>query len=187
MNSSGSVIVIEVWPGGRMKLSTTRPSRVDWRHGRADHRGRRHRLHRLPAGGAARSPRRIGAYRVTAHARRSRSGNAHRTRRRQHRGPRATVERAVDGTSAVVNLVGTTAAKNAEQFYALHRDAPRRLAEAAPTPTSFARHWCTGSAAPAPAPRGFPFRARQIQLRHRFTQAETTSPSCGDLYAPSMG
>jgi NADH dehydrogenase len=42
-----------------------------------------------------------------------------------------TLERAVDGTAAVVNLVGTTGAKNAEQFYALHRDAPRRLAEAA--------------------------------------------------------
>ncbi len=43
----------------------------------------------------------------------------------------ATIERAVDGTDAVVNLVGTTAAKSATQFYALHRDAPRRLAEAA--------------------------------------------------------
>jgi NADH dehydrogenase len=43
----------------------------------------------------------------------------------------STLERAVDGASAVVNLVGTTAAKSEQQFYSLHRDAPRRLAQAA--------------------------------------------------------
>jgi uncharacterized protein YbjT (DUF2867 family) len=43
----------------------------------------------------------------------------------------STVERAVDGASAVVNLVGTTAAKSERQFYSLHRDAPGRLAVAA--------------------------------------------------------
>src|SRR2546425_4413271 len=43
----------------------------------------------------------------------------------------STIERAVDGATAVVNLVGTTAAKREQEFYALHRDAPRRLAEAA--------------------------------------------------------
>ena len=41
------------------------------------------------------------------------------------------LERAVDGASAVVNLVGTTAAKSERQFYSLHRDMPGRLAEAA--------------------------------------------------------
>ena len=41
------------------------------------------------------------------------------------------LERAVDGASAVVNLVGTTAAKTERQFYSLHRDLPGRLAEAA--------------------------------------------------------
>jgi NADH dehydrogenase len=40
-------------------------------------------------------------------------------------------EQAVEGTDAVVNLVGTTTAPNAEAFFELHREAPRRLAEAA--------------------------------------------------------
>jgi uncharacterized protein YbjT (DUF2867 family) len=86
------------------------------------------------------------------------------------------LERAVDGASAVVNLVGTTAAKSERQFYSLHRDAPGRLAAAARhagvrrfihvsamgigldapgrtlsgrlslTPTLSARRWCTGRA-----------------------------------------
>lgn len=43
----------------------------------------------------------------------------------------ALVARAVDGAAAVVNLVGTTAARRAATFYALHRDAPERLAQAA--------------------------------------------------------
>lgn len=43
----------------------------------------------------------------------------------------ATVTRAVDGAAVVVNLVGTTAATSEQQFYSLHRDIPRRLAEAA--------------------------------------------------------
>ncbi|MGH6830766.1 MAG: complex I NDUFA9 subunit family protein [Methylocella sp.] len=43
----------------------------------------------------------------------------------------STIARAVDGAWAVVNLVGTTAAKSERQFYSLHRDIPRRLAEAA--------------------------------------------------------
>jgi uncharacterized protein YbjT (DUF2867 family) len=43
----------------------------------------------------------------------------------------STIERAVDRASAVVNLAGTTAAKTAQQFYALHRDSPARLAQAA--------------------------------------------------------
>ncbi len=34
----------------------------------------------------------------------------------------STLERAVDGASAVINLVGTTAAKSEQQFYSLHRD-----------------------------------------------------------------
>jgi uncharacterized protein YbjT (DUF2867 family) len=41
------------------------------------------------------------------------------------------IERAVDGATAVVNLVGTTSAKREQEFYALHCDMPRRLAEAA--------------------------------------------------------
>jgi uncharacterized protein YbjT (DUF2867 family) len=44
---------------------------------------------------------------------------------------RAIVERAVDGVAVLVNLVGTTTAKSAQAFYALHRDAPQRLAQAA--------------------------------------------------------
>jgi len=43
----------------------------------------------------------------------------------------ATIRRAVEGASAVVNLVGTTAAKTKQQFYSLHRDSPARLAAAA--------------------------------------------------------
>lgn len=43
----------------------------------------------------------------------------------------STIERAVNGASAVVNLVGTTTAKSEQQFYSLHRDSPRRLAQAA--------------------------------------------------------
>lgn len=39
--------------------------------------------------------------------------------------------RAIDGASAVINLVGTTSAKNEQQFFSLHRDVPRRLAAAA--------------------------------------------------------
>ena len=46
-------------------------------------------------------------------------------------GEASTIERAVDRATAVVNLVGTTAAKREQEFYALHRDGPRRLAEAA--------------------------------------------------------
>jgi uncharacterized protein YbjT (DUF2867 family) len=38
--------------------------------------------------------------------------------------------RAVDGASAIVNLVGTTAAKSEQEFYSLHRDVPGRLARA---------------------------------------------------------
>src|SRR5687767_11157580 len=41
------------------------------------------------------------------------------------------VERAIVGALAVVNLVGTTAAKSEQQFYSLHRDGPARLANAA--------------------------------------------------------
>ena len=43
----------------------------------------------------------------------------------------STRARAVDGASAVVNLVGTTAASSERQFYSLHCDAPGRLAAAA--------------------------------------------------------
>jgi NADH dehydrogenase len=43
----------------------------------------------------------------------------------------STLERAVDGAWAVINLVGTTAAKSEQQFYSLHRDIPGRLAKAA--------------------------------------------------------
>ena len=43
----------------------------------------------------------------------------------------STLERAVDGASAVINLVGTTAARSEQQFYSLHRDASGRLAAAA--------------------------------------------------------
>ena len=43
----------------------------------------------------------------------------------------ATVERAVEGATAIFDLVGTTAAPSAAAFYALHRDAPQRLARAA--------------------------------------------------------
>lgn len=43
----------------------------------------------------------------------------------------STLERAVDGASAVVNLVGTTAAGGERQYYSLHCDAPARLAQTA--------------------------------------------------------
>ncbi len=43
----------------------------------------------------------------------------------------ATVERAVDGASALVYLLGTTSARSEREFYALHRDVPVRLAAAA--------------------------------------------------------
>ncbi len=43
----------------------------------------------------------------------------------------STLKRAVDGAAAVVNLVGTTAAKSEREFYSLHCDAPARLAAAA--------------------------------------------------------
>ena len=43
----------------------------------------------------------------------------------------ATIRRAVEGASAVVNLVGTTTAKTEQQFYSLHCDSPARLAAAA--------------------------------------------------------
>lgn len=43
----------------------------------------------------------------------------------------STIERAVAAASAVVNLVGTTAARSEQQFFSLHRDAPLRLAAAA--------------------------------------------------------
>ncbi|MBM3357181.1 MAG: NAD-dependent epimerase/dehydratase family protein [Betaproteobacteria bacterium] len=42
-----------------------------------------------------------------------------------------TAGRAVEGASAVVYLVGTTSARSEREFYALHRDAPARLAAAA--------------------------------------------------------
>jgi uncharacterized protein YbjT (DUF2867 family) len=44
---------------------------------------------------------------------------------------RAAMERALEGAWAVVNLVGTTSAATERAFYALHRDAPARLALAA--------------------------------------------------------
>jgi NADH dehydrogenase len=43
----------------------------------------------------------------------------------------STRERAVDGASAVINLVGTTAATSRRQFFSVHCDAPGRLAAAA--------------------------------------------------------
>ncbi|MGH8679698.1 MAG: complex I NDUFA9 subunit family protein [Burkholderiales bacterium] len=43
----------------------------------------------------------------------------------------ATLERAVEGASALVNLIGTTAATSVRQFYSVHRDLPGRLAQAA--------------------------------------------------------
>ena len=43
----------------------------------------------------------------------------------------AVVERGAQGAGAVVNLVGTTAAADEAAFYALHRDGPARLAQAA--------------------------------------------------------
>ena len=96
----------------------------------------------------------------------------------------STIERAVDGAWAVVNLVGTTAAKSAHEFYSLHRDVPRRLAEAARGAgvTRFVHVSAMGIALDAPSIADRSKAAGEIAVREAFPDANLVRPAL--VYGP---
>jgi uncharacterized protein YbjT (DUF2867 family) len=96
----------------------------------------------------------------------------------------AVVARAVDGAAAVVYLVGTTTARNDREFYTVHRDAPRRLADAARRAGvrrfAYASAMGVGSDAPALADRSK--AAGERAVRDVFPDANVVRPSL--VYGP---
>ncbi len=96
----------------------------------------------------------------------------------------STIERAVDGAWAVVNLVGTTAAKSAQQFYSLHRDVPLRLAEAARGAgvTRFVHVSAMGIGLDAPSIADRSKAAGEIAVREAFPDANFVRPAL--VYGP---
>ena len=97
---------------------------------------------------------------------------------------RATIERAIVGTSAIVNLVGTTAAKTERQFYSLHRDSPGRLAEAARLAgvRRFVHVSAMGASLDAPSMADRSKAAGEIAVREAFSDAVVIRPAL--VYGP---
>jgi NADH dehydrogenase len=97
---------------------------------------------------------------------------------------RATIERAIAGASAIVNLVGTTAAKTERQFYSLHRDGPRRLAAAARLAgvRRFVHVSAMGVSLDAPSMADRSKAAGEIAVREAFPDAIVIRPAL--VYGP---
>lgn len=96
----------------------------------------------------------------------------------------STLGRAVDGASAVVNLVGTTAARSEQQFYSLHRDIPGRLAEAARLAgvRRFVHVSAMGISLDAPSVADRSKAAGEIAVREAFPDANLVRPAL--VYGP---
>ncbi|HSO07444.1 MAG TPA: complex I NDUFA9 subunit family protein [Pelomicrobium sp.] len=96
----------------------------------------------------------------------------------------AAMARVVDGAWAVVNLVGTTAARSEREFYALHRDAPVQLAEAARRAGArrFIQVSAMGVAKEAPAAADRSKAAGEIGVREAFPAANVARPAL--VYGP---
>ena len=96
----------------------------------------------------------------------------------------ATIERAIVGTSALVNLVGTTAAKTERQFYSLHRDSPGRLAAAARLAgvRRFVHVSVMGAGPDAPSIADRSKAAGEIAVREAFPDAVIVRPAL--VYGP---
>jgi uncharacterized protein YbjT (DUF2867 family) len=88
-------------------------------------------------------------------------------------------ERAVEGTAAIVNLVGTTAARGADEFFELHCEAPRRLAEAAHRAGvgRFVQISAMGVAPDAPALADRSKAAGEQAIRETFPDADIVRPA----------
>ncbi len=91
----------------------------------------------------------------------------------------STIERAVAGVFAVVNLVGTTSARSEQQFYSLHRDSPRRLARAARLAgvRRFVHVSAMGVALDAPSLADRSKAAGEIAVRDAFPDANLIRPA----------
>lgn len=96
----------------------------------------------------------------------------------------ATLERAVAGAAAVVNLVGTASARSEREFYALHCEAPRRLARAARCAgvTRFVQVSAMGVALAAPSMADRSKAAGEDAVRAAFPQANIVRPAL--VYGP---
>ena len=96
----------------------------------------------------------------------------------------STIGRAVDGASAVVNLVGTTAARSERQFYTLHRDGPGRLARAAGVAgvRRFVHVSAMGISPDAPSLADRSKAAGEIAVREAFPDATLIRPAL--VYGP---
>ena len=94
------------------------------------------------------------------------------------------IERAIAGASAVVNLVGTTAAKSERQFYSLHRDGPARLAHAARLAGvgRFVHVSAMGVSLDAPSMADRSKAAGEIAVREAFPDANLIRPAL--VYGP---
>jgi uncharacterized protein YbjT (DUF2867 family) len=99
-------------------------------------------------------------------------------------GDPSTRARAVDGASAVVNLVGTTAARSEREFYSLHRDSPGRLAEAARLAgvRRFVHVSAMGIRLDAPSVADRSKAAGEIAVREAFPDANLVRPAL--VYGP---
>jgi uncharacterized protein YbjT (DUF2867 family) len=88
-------------------------------------------------------------------------------------------ERAVQGSAAIVNLVGTTAARGADAFFELHCEAPRRLAEAARRAgvSRFIQISAMGVASEAPALADRSKAAGEQAIRETFPDADIVRPA----------
>jgi uncharacterized protein YbjT (DUF2867 family) len=96
----------------------------------------------------------------------------------------ATIERATAGASAIVNLVGTTAAKSEREFYSLHRDSPARLAAAARLAgiRRFVHVSVMGASLDAPSMADRSKAAGEIAVREAFPDADIVRPAL--VYGP---
>jgi NADH dehydrogenase len=94
------------------------------------------------------------------------------------------IERVIAGASAIVNLVGTTDAKNERQFYSLHRDGPARLAHAARRAgvTRFVHVSAMGVSLDAPSMADRSKAAGEIAVRAVFPDANLVRPAL--VYGP---
>jgi NADH dehydrogenase len=96
----------------------------------------------------------------------------------------STVERAIVGASAIVNLVGTTAAKNEGQFHVLHCESPHRLANAARIAgiRRFVHVSAMGVGLDAPSMADRSKAAGEIAVREAFPDADLVRPAL--VYGP---
>jgi uncharacterized protein YbjT (DUF2867 family) len=94
------------------------------------------------------------------------------------------IVRAIAGASAIVNLVGTTTAKNERQFYSFHRDSPRRLAEAARRAgvSRFVHVSAMGVSLDAPSMADRSKAAGEIAVREAFPDVNLVRPAL--VYGP---